>query len=232
MIPIQAESNIAKRCGRIAGTQFRASRLSLCLFLVLGVSFSAQGGEIHKAVIKSNLNGVVALLKEHPDLLESKNNLGQTPLHVAIIHNQLEIAELLLANGADVNARDPHNQTPLILSLWVYNHDKMMRLLLAKGADVNLSDKWSMTALAYAAQQGQIDDAKILIANDANINFASGNTPLYFAVMATHTEMVDLLLASGADPNHKVGGYTPVHYSYQTSDPKIEALIRKYGGHE
>jgi ankyrin repeat protein len=208
--------------------------------LVLAGNFPAQGDEIHKAVIKGNLNRVVALLKDHPEQLECKDNLERTPLHLAVVHNKLEIAELLLAMGANVNTRDGYQHTPLIAVLWVYNHDKMMRLLLAKGADVNLSDRWKMSALDYAAKQGQIDDVKILIANDANINeFASGGTPLYFAVIGTRTKIVELLLANGADPNHKVGGYTLLHYAEQMnyqinqiSDPKIEELLKKYGGHE
>jgi ankyrin repeat protein len=203
------------------------------------VIFSAQGAEIHKAIIKGDLNEVVALLKDRPELVESKDKSGLTPLHLAVKHDQLEIAALLIANGADVNARNPNQETPLILAMSVHNHDKMVRLLLASGADVNLSDRWSMTALVYAVKQGQIDDAKILIANDANINFDSGETPLYFAVVRTHREMVELLLANGADPNHKVEGFSLLRYArtgnYQYSlitDPKIEALLKKYGAHE
>ena len=216
-----------------------AGKLILSLVLMLGASFSAHGDEIHKAVIKGNLNRVVALLKDHPDMLESKNNLGLTPLFLAVMHNQLEIAELLLANDADVNARDGYMRTPLIQALWVNNHERMIRLLLSKGANVNLSDKWSMTALCYAAKQGQTEDANILIANDANINFVSGATPLYFAVIGTHKEMVELLLANGAVVNQEVGGFTPLNYAErenylmnQISDPKIVALLKKYGGHE
>jgi ankyrin repeat protein len=207
--------------------------------MALAASSSAWGAEIHKAVTKGNFNNVLALLKDHPGLIESRDNQGRTPLFVAVAHNQYEIAELLLANGADVNARDSQGHTPLIQTLWVYNHDKMLRLLLANGAGVNLSDKWSMTALAYAAQDGKVEDAKILIANDANINFVSGGTPLYLAVIHTHTEMVELLLANGADPNHKVGGISILRYANQDnyltnqiSDPKIEKLLKKYGAHE
>ncbi len=244
MKPIQAENDAAERnrrsgCGPEFGSRIRAGRLVLCLFLALAGNTSAHGGEIQKAVTKGNFNKVVALLKDHPGLIESRDNFGRTPLFLAVAHNQLQIAELLLANGADVNTRDQQGHTPLIQTLWVYNHDKMLRLLLANGAGVNLSDKWNMTALAYAAQDGKIEDAKILIANDANINFVSGGTPLYLAVINTHTEMVELLLANGADPNHKVGGISILRYANQDnyltnqiSDPKIEKLLKKYGAHE
>jgi ankyrin repeat protein len=242
MIAIQAECDAARRSGCMLGwndgNRFRAGRLVLCLSLGLAAGFSAQGGEIHKAVTKGDINKVVALLNDHPELLESKDNLGRTPLYAAVAHNQLDIATLLLANGANVNACDSQRHTPLIQSLWVYNHDKMVRLLLAKGADVNLSDEWKMTAVAYAAKQGQIDDAKILVANDANINFASGKTPLYFAIIGNHADVVELLLANGADPNAKVEGFSLLYYAkqdnyltHQFPDSKIEALLKKYGGH-
>ena len=177
MILNRAEIGMYKRFEWSAGSLIRACGLVLCLLLTLGAKSAAPGEEIHKAVIKGDLNKVVALLKDRPDALENKNKLGYTPLFEAVGHNQMEIAELLLANGADVNARDGYGHTPLIQALWVYNHDKMMRLLLAKGADVNLSDKWEMTALAYAAKQGQLEDAKILIASDANVNCAQNILP-------------------------------------------------------
>jgi ankyrin repeat protein len=239
MIQIWLENDSTGRFRRNAASSFHAGSLILCIFLALNTAVAAEGGEIHKAIVKGKLNRVVALLQDHPELIENLDNLGRTPLFVAVAHNQLEIAEVLLANGANVNARDGSGHTPLIQAMWVYNHDKMVRLLLAKGADVNLEDKWSMTALAYAVQQGQIEDAKILIANDGNINVISGKSPLYFAVIGTHTEMVELLLANGADANYKVGGFSLLHYAKQDnylanefSDPKIEALLKKYGGHD
>jgi ankyrin repeat protein len=212
---LNEEGGTDKRLGWSVGSLFRACGLVLCLVLTLGAKSAAPGDEIHKAVIKGDLARVVALLKEHPELAEDKNNMGQTPLYAAVAHNQLEIAELLLANGADVNTRDGYGHTPLMQALWVYNHDKMVRLLLANGADLNLEDKWRMTALAYAAKQGQLEDAKVLLANDANVNVVSGSSPLYFAVVGTHTEMVALLLANGADVNYRMGGFTVLHWANQ-----------------
>jgi len=239
MIGIHAEGESCTGFERIGWSGLRFCGLILFLWLALGTGLWAKNGEIHKAVANGDLNKVVALLNSHPELVESRNSMGLTPLHVAVMHSQLEIAELLLANGADVNARDPRQKTPLILAMFTYNHDKMVRLLLAKGAGVNLTDGSSMTALAYAAQLGQVEDAKILIANDGNINFAQGTTPLVMAVTGGHREVVRLLLENGAEVNHKVGSRTALWYAeqsdeltHQFSDPKIVELIESYGGHE
>lgn len=232
MIRMRAEGGAWKRFGWSAGRLFRACGLLVCLVLMLGAGSFARGDKIHEAVFKGDLNKVVALLKDKPDLLEKKDSLGQTPLIVAVNHNKLEIAELLLANGANVNARDPKMHTPLILALSVYNHEKMERLLLAKGADVNLADGSGMTAVFYAVKQGQLEDAKILIGNDANINVITGESPLYTAMLAHRLEMVELLLANGADVNYKVRGFTPLRYAKLSDQPKMEALVKKYGGHE
>ena len=46
-------------------------------------------------------------------ILIDKNKWGYTPLHHAAEYNILEIAELLIENGADVNAKDEDGDTPL-----------------------------------------------------------------------------------------------------------------------
>jgi ankyrin repeat protein len=43
---------------------------------------------------------------ENPDLVSSRDKLGNTPLRVVSLHGQPAIAALLLANGADVNAQN------------------------------------------------------------------------------------------------------------------------------
>lgn len=238
MSPQLTENDFGGTCGWSVRNRSNVGRFILCVFLVLSASLSAQGGEIHKAITKGDLKKVAALLNSHPELLESKDSLERTPVFLAVAKNQVEITALLLANGADVNARDGYGQVLLIQALSGFNHDKMVRLLLSKGAELNPPDQL-VSPLSYVAMNGQLEDAKILIANDANINFVSGMTPLYYAVTSNHREMVELLLANGADVNHKVGGFTILHYAlidnYQThqfSDPKIVALIKKYGGHE
>jgi cytohesin len=70
-------------------------------------------GEINDAARNGDLAKVKALLKDHPDLVSSTDDNGQTPLCSAAIGGHKDVAELLLANKADVNAKDDNGETPL-----------------------------------------------------------------------------------------------------------------------
>ena len=89
----------------------------LCLRLValfaLAASNYAIGADIHYAAAFGNLGELRALLKDNPALVFSRDNFGNTPLHVAVDRDQKDAAELLLINKADINARDKSGQTPL-----------------------------------------------------------------------------------------------------------------------
>ena len=66
-------------------------------------------------------------------------NGGVTPLHGAAVGGHKETVKLLIANGADVNAKDVIGQTPL-LSAAGGGHKEIVALLITKGADVNAKD--------------------------------------------------------------------------------------------
>ena len=53
------------------------------------------------------------MLKGNPDLVFSKHDDGTTPLHVAAVYGHKNVAELLLTNKADANAKDDFGNTPL-----------------------------------------------------------------------------------------------------------------------
>jgi len=64
-------------------------------------------------------------------------------LHLAALKDHKEIAELLIANGADVNAKQAvEGETPLHLAAWD-GHKEIAELLIVNGANVNVRDKGS-----------------------------------------------------------------------------------------
>ena len=71
---------------------------------------------------------------------------GRTPLHRAVLNKSLVVAELLLANGAEVDAKDTDGRTPLHEAA-KYGYLPVAKLLLANGADPNLKDRYGKTPL-------------------------------------------------------------------------------------
>jgi hypothetical protein len=70
--------------------------------------------DLFSAAEHGDVDAVRALLASEPDLVRARDDTGATALHVAAFHGHHEVAEALLAAGADVNARDGmYDATPM-----------------------------------------------------------------------------------------------------------------------
>ena len=91
------------------------------------------------------------------------NKTGWTPLHYAASAGQVEIINLLLENSAYIDAESPNNTTPLMMAAR-YGSIDSVKLLLEQGADPNLKNQQGLTALNFA-EQGKRPDAVDAIAS-------------------------------------------------------------------
>jgi ankyrin repeat protein len=163
-----------------------------------------QSKELHDAVKNGNLEKVRALLIDNPGLVFSKDNDGETPLHVAATFDQKDIVELLLAKGADVNAKGKDGRAPLLAT--VYHNVDLVKAMIAAGADVNTKDKDGWTPLIQAADLGHADIVKALIAAHADMNAKNiyGDTAIINAVKGfEYSDCVKALIVANADVNVK-----------------------------
>lgn len=106
----------------------------------------------HQDLLKrlfTDLAAAEALLKEHPKLVHSCDEAGETAFLVAIAEANLDAARLLLRHGADVNARDRGGKPPLHTAA-VLGNVEVVKFLLAQGADPKIQDENDDTALHYA----------------------------------------------------------------------------------
>jgi hypothetical protein len=147
-------------------------------------------------------------LIEHGLLDYERAITGTGPLlHHALEKGREAIARLLLEAGADVEARDYRERTPLMRA----RSDELLAFLLELDADVHARSAYQETPLHFAV--GESTGALSLLLDrgaDPNAQDSAGRTPLHFAAIGAYVESVRVLLARGADATVRTGGEPPL----------------------
>ena len=152
-----------------------------------------------------------------------------------LIGGHKETAVLLIAKGADVNAKNDTGATPLHYTS-AEGRKEAAELLIAAGADVNAKEVNGETPLHAAAVHGHNQVVELLIGAGADVNaktesLLSNLTPLHGATLKGHKEIAELLISNDANVNAKTdGGKTPLDWAISRKYPEIADLLRKHGG--
>jgi ankyrin repeat protein len=87
------------------------------------------------------------------------------------------------------------------------------------------------TALLFAARDGDLESAKLLVAAGATVNDADawGVSALVFATHSDYADLVEFLLAKGADPNAASAGFGALHEAIMRRDEKIVTALLAHG---
>lgn len=153
------------------------------------------------------------------------------PMDVTAAQNKRKFAELLIAHGADVNARSKGGITPL--------HEvaskEMVELLIRHGANVNPQTSTGGSAPLFSAISRDSPNKEIVVAlltHGAAVDIKNqvGQSPLHYAVQQGKEEIVELLIANGADVNAKDReGRLPLNLAIQDNKVKLAALLLAHG---
>lgn len=173
------------------------------------------------------------LLEQKTDIDINDNALGMTPLHCAAFRGNEAMLELLLDNGADINAQTKDGDTALHLAT-VRGKRKIMKTLIARGIDIRMTNNAGHTALHAAV--GTLDDeatVPLLVKSKLNVdaqNPITGDTPLHLAVQFKRPRIILYLLNKKATVDiFNKKGMTPLHISARSNNLEAVTLLLERG---
>jgi cytohesin len=185
------------------------------------------------AVKRGNIANVRELLDAGADIeaRDERPHTDETPLHHAARTGNVQLASLLVARGANVNAGARGGFTPLHVAAGL-NQRAVAEYLLGAGANPNAQDSGAGTPLHAATVQGHAFMVALLLEKGADPNSRRARdaaTPLHMFsdigryIEPGHTRIIETLALRGADLNAtNKDGRTPLDGAHQQA---ISALI-------
>jgi ankyrin repeat protein len=203
-------------------------KLILVSFLLLAATMTVQAQEIFDAVKNDDVARVKQLLEKDASWISLKDASGNSPLHMAAAIGSLPITELLLSEGADINATNTELNTPLHAAVQ-NGRDEVSKFLIKNGADLNKHNASGYTPLHSAALDNRRAIAEALISKGADIESLCDQryTPLNLIARSTESyEVAELLIQKGANINARdAAGRMPLNNAVLYSSNRIIDLL-------
>ena len=178
---------------------------------------------LSEAAALGNAQMIEALLKAGADPKTLTTPDGETVLMTAARAGNADAVTVLLAHGADVNASENYRGQTALMWAAAERHPAVVKLLLEHGADWKLRSheretkmpklsaassvtpmaRGGLTAFLFAAREGDVDTAKVMLAAGVDIDQvdADGTNALVVSILNKHYSFAKFLLDRGANPN-------------------------------
>ncbi len=210
LVKAGADAKLANRQGltplSLAAANGSAGMLKVLLDAGADVNAADPANEtpLMLAARVGNLDAVRVLMERGATVEAKDPQFEQTALMVAVRENRLQVVKLLVELGANVNARTRIGVTPPFIlpnSVPGFGHG----IGIVRGGSPDRGRRaptpGGMTPLQYAARDGRLDTAKVLLAAGADINQVEANdiTPLITAITNNHPDVAMFLIQQGAD---------------------------------
>ncbi|XP_069086309.1 nuclear factor NF-kappa-B p105 subunit isoform X1 [Pleurodeles waltl] len=170
------------------------------------------------------------------DIINMKNDLYQTPLHLAVLTNQADIVENLVSAGADIALLDRHGNSALHLAAKEGKANILEILLKHKNVAkiIDLPNGDGLNGIHLATMANSMPCLRLMIAARADVNAPeqkSGRTPLHLAVEQENISLAGCLLLEGDAfvDSTTYDGTTPLHIAAGRGSTKLTALLKAAG---
>lgn len=163
---------------------------------------SACSPSVHDMALRGQLDVLRETLAAQPDLVESRDRLGKTPLHYAVVSGNLGAVEFLLGSGAQADAADATGLTPLHIAA-ALDFKPIVEKLIPEGALIGSQDSFGDTPLHSAALHGSMRTLNVLLKHEdvaLDAQNHEGLTPLALAKKHRQGGIVARLTVASGSP--------------------------------
>ena len=198
--------------------------------------------EFDHAIHIASQYGLLHYIRRYVDAggdVDVENENGNTPLHLACLHDTGHLAvELLVGHGADVNKRATRGRSDGDTALWYLvqqgGPSALVKYLIDHGADASVADQDGWTILHEAVWAGQFETTKTLLeCSSVNIKEISSDKTVLGCAMGTPNvseKIIKLLVSKGADVNHRgADRCTPLYRAVESNDVVVARFLLESG---
>lgn len=165
--------------------------------------------------------------------LEARDDIGRTPLLLAVARDRLAVARLLIALGADPDALDDRHDTPWLVT-GVTGSVDMLETLLPARPDLTIVNRFGGTSLIPASERGHVEYVRRVVTTRIDVNHVNdlGWTALLEAVILgdgsqPYQRIVRILLNAGANPSiSDQNGTTPIEHARANGQVMVVSILR------
>jgi len=186
-----------------------------------------ENTSLHFIAKTENVKAIEALLSIKDIKLNEKNNMGETPLHLAVRYSEAAVKALLI-KGVDVNVTNYVGFSALHYAIAFDQRSDVEQLLSVKGINIDGGDKTGETPLHIAVRHNSSILMRELLNAGANIDVSNNdkNTPLHIAVSKALLAPAEMLVKRGANINTKnKDEKTPLEIAQDIDDPEVRSQI-------
>ncbi|CAM8640835.1 Ankyrin repeats (many copies) [Oxalobacteraceae bacterium] len=172
---------------------------------------------------------IINLLIDAGGLQDNKSKFATEMLALAINRGYLELAELMVNTGVDLNPTRAKGLSPLIEAIRE-GYSDFAEALIKKGSDVNHTYLNGETALQQALISKNTNIVRFLVQNGLNINSTDkdGLSPLMKACMSESTDIAEVLIENGAQVDFQIGkNNTALMHAVENENIELIELLLK-----
>ncbi len=158
---------------------------------------------LHLAIFTRDINIIELILKKSDKdiIINSRTNIGETPLHYACNLQENKIVKLLINNNADINLQDFEHEYNILHYAINLGSIELVKICLNNNIDINRQDIYGNTALHYCVLENNLEIFNLIITSNYQINVnlwnIEGKIPLHLLLKNSNNikkEMIDYLI--------------------------------------